>query len=336
MSEKVTMNDIAGRLDISVAAVSKAMSGKSGVSDELRQLVMRTAEEMGYKISRRPDRRSAHSGNIGIIIPERFINDNAFYFKFIRGITAALQKKGRYALFHTLTESSEKKASLPDIFMLQQVDGIIILGQLSGKYIKAINAAALPVVYLDFYDEQTADSCIVCDNFYAGYEMTNYLISNGHREIAFVGNIHATSSIQDRFLGYVKSLMEHNLDFRNYFLISDRDESGKFTPLKLPDIMPTAFVCNCDETAFRLITVLKENGVRVPEDVSVTGFDNSVYSSMITPNITTFEVNTVQMSAMAVEAVMKQIENPSAPMGMVQVKGKPVFKESVRSINNFV
>lgn len=333
MADKVTMKDIARRLGISVAAVSKGLTGKGGVSGELRSRILRTAEEMGYSLRPPKIPRSSRSDNIGIITPERFITDNAFYFKFIHGLSAALQRSGKYALFHTLTAANEEKLLLPEIFSRQRADGMIILGQVSGDYVKTVNNANIPVVFLDFYNELTAGSCIICDSFYGSYEMTNYLISCGHRDIAFVGNIYATSSIQDRYLGYVKSLMEHRINVSPARVISDRDSSGAPIDIELPEVMPTAFVCNCDETACRLIAKLHSEGLRVPEDVSVTGFDNSVFSSMASPNITTVEVNTVQMSALAVEALMERIKSPLSAAGMIQVKGRLVYKDSVRSVN---
>ena len=81
------------------------------------------------------------------------------------------------------------------------------------------------------------------------------------------------------------------------------------------------------------MALLSERGYRVPEDISVTGFDNSVYSSITVPNITTFEVNTEKMSAIAVDALLSKINTPSENIGMIQVKGRIVFKDSVASLN---
>ena len=334
LAKNVTMRDIATKLGISVVSVSKAFTGQSGVSDELRQRILRTAETMGYKYGSEAKKKKTLSGNIGIIVAERYMSENSFYFKFMRGISTALQQKKHYAFFHTLTSGNEEKALLPDIFFHQRVDGIIILGQISDKYINAVLGTKIPVVFLDFYNHLTSESCVVGDSFYASYELTNYLINNGHHDIAFVGNIHATSSIQDRYLGYAKSLIEHNIHLSDYYIISDRDaETGEFIPLELPVVMPTAFVCNCDEIAGRLITLLAEKGYRVPDDISVTGFDNSVYSSITVPNITTFEINTEKMSTIAVEALLSKIKTPSEHIGMIQVKGRIVFKDSVASLN---
>ena len=334
LAKKVTMRDIAAKLGISVVSVSKAFSGQRGVSPELRRKILKTAETMGYKYGTEVKKKKTLSGNIGIIVAERYMSENSFYFKFMRGISTVLQQKRHYAFFHTLTSANEEKAVLPDIFFHQRVDGIIILGQIADKYIRAVLDTGIPVVFLDFYNQLTAESCVVGDSFYAAYELTNYLIDNGHREIAFVGNIHATSSIQDRYLGYAKSLIEHNIRPSEYYLISDRKaDTGEFIPLELPVVMPTAFVCNCDEAASRLMALLSEKGYRVPEDISVTGFDNSVYSSITVPNITTFEVNTEKMSAIAVEALLSKINTPSENIGMIQVKGRIVFKDSVASLN---
>lgn len=330
------MKDIADRLGISVVAVSKALGNKSGVSDELRQRVKRTAQEIGYDYSTTNIRvkKSSGSNNICVIVAERFIKEESFYFKFFRQISKLLQDGDHYVFFQTVSQKNEEQTILPKMIFQQRVDGIIVLGQLSIPYTTAIIATGIPTVFLDFYNEQVKNDCIICDSFYASYEMTNFLIHNGHRDIAYIGNIRATSSIQDRFLGYAKSLIEHDIPVREQYVISDRDTvTGEHIPIVLPVVMPTAFVCNCDEIACKLIAQLKAEGYKVPDDISVTGFDNSVYSNISDPHITTIEVNTAYMSKLAVEAILQKIKNPAAQLGMVYVNGKIIYKDSVRSLN---
>lgn len=336
MSKKVKMKDIADKLGVSVVAVSKALGNKSGISAELRNKVKRTADEIGYEYNTgtAARKKSCGSNNICILVAEHFIGDESFYFKFFKHISKLLQSNEHYAFFQTVSRKNEEEAILPKMLYQQRIDGIIVLGQLSKKYVSALFETQIPAVFLDFYNEQVKNDCIICDSFYASYEITNYLIHNGHRSIAFVGNIHATSSIQDRYLGYEKSLIEHNIPIREQYIISDRDsETGEHIPLKLPAVMPTAFVCNCDEIACKLINMLKEQGYSVPDDISVTGFDNSVYSNISEPHITTIEVNTANMSQIAVEAILQKIKNPSVSTGMIHVNGKIVYKDSVRSLN---
>lgn len=96
----------------------------------------------------------------------------------------------------------------------------------------------LPKLFLDFYDEHAAIDSIVTDNFYGAYEITNYLIQCGHRDIAYVGNIYSTSSIQDRYLGYYKSLLEHGMVFEDRLLLNDRDEHGRYIDIVFPEKCP--------------------------------------------------------------------------------------------------
>ena len=123
MSKSVTMRDIADKLEISVAAVSKALTGKSGVSAELRSKVKRTADEMGYKFDVETKKKSSRSSNIGIIVAERFISDNSFYFKFIHGISKALQQHGNYALSILLRPKMRRTLSSPIYFFISVLTG---------------------------------------------------------------------------------------------------------------------------------------------------------------------------------------------------------------------
>lgn len=335
MTKNVKMQDIADRLGVSVVAVSKALGGKSGVSDELREKVCRTAAELGYTYSVRRRQQSSLTGNICVLASSRFIDEDSFYLKYYKHISAQLQSRGRCAFFYTVTSEDEEKMAIPSA-MQGKADGAIILGQLSKSYTELINSENIPVVYLDFYDDRKDIDCIISDSFYASYDITNFLINIGHRKLAFVGSVKATSSIQDRYLGYMKSLMEHNIHVSSNYVLEDRDSSGMSIPIVLPVDMPTAFVCNCDDTAYHLIKQLKKEGYRVPQDISVTGFDNSVYSEMSDPKITTIEVNTAQMSALAVETILKKIENPTYSIGRMPVGGRIIYKNSVRSLRESV
>ena len=152
----------------------------------------------------------------------------------------------------------------------------------------------------------------------------------GHRKIGFIGNVTATSSIQDRFLGYVKCLMENGIEYRPEWTLDDRMENGLNLPeIAFPETMPTAFVCNCDETAFRVIGSLQRMGLRVPEDISVTGYDNYTVSDMCVPAITTVEVDLTEMAHTAVSQLLKWIENPQRIPGRYVIPGRIILKQSM-------
>ena len=158
----------------------------------------------------------------------------------------------------------------------------------------------------------------------------------GHRKIAYVGTLLATESITDRYFGYRKALLEHGLEFREEWLIDDRYiETGKIdvvNMLKLPKDMPTAFVCNCDLTASMLIKKLEEEGYRIPQDISVVGFDNYLYPGLSDVKITTYEVDIKEMARRAIHNIVKKISNESYKPGVTVVEGRLVCKESVARV----
>lgn len=328
------MKDIAEKLDVSSVTVSKALNDKEGVSDELKQKIKDLAEEMGYRINTlAKSMKEGCSYNIGVIIAERFTGGfQSFYLNFYQKISQLLEAYEYYGVLQILTEQDEESLNLPRIYHENRVDGFIVLGQISKEYVETLQNIETPIIFLDFYDEHLDMDSVITDNFYGAYEMTNYLMNSGHKDIAFVGNIYATSSIQDRFLGYYKSLLEHKIQLKQDYIINDRDEQGKFIELEFPEDMPTAFVCNCDQVAYNLINKLKELGYNVPEDFSVVGFDNDIFATISSPQITTVEVDIEEMASTAVEYILEKIKIDNREYGRVSIKGKIVYRESVKEI----
>jgi LacI family transcriptional regulator len=127
--------------------------------------------------------------------------------------------------------------------------------------------------------------------------------------------------------------MENGLESRKDWLLEDRDEMGiLFDHIDFPAEMPTAFVCNSDETAFRVISALKSKGVRIPEDISVVGYDNYTVSNICIPAITTVEVDLVKMASESVELMVKKLENPGYSEGRRIISGRLIEKDSVLDI----
>ncbi|WP_334077288.1 LacI family DNA-binding transcriptional regulator [Paenibacillus sanfengchensis] len=336
MKSNITMKDIADKLGVSSVTVSKALNNKEGVSESLKQKIRMVASEMGYRFnSAAKSIKHGYSYNIGVMVPQRFTGMNdSFYLRVYQQIAIHLDQYGYFGILNILSSEDEEQLNFPRVYSENKVDGIIILGQISKPYIEIVQNMDLPKLFLDFYDEHADIDSIVTDNFYGAYEITNYLIRMGHREIAYVGNIYSTSSIQDRFLGYYKSLLEHGLAFEDRLLLNDRDEKGVYLDIELPNKIPTAFVCNCDQVAYNLYERLTAKGYKVPADCSVVGFDNDVYATLTNPPLTTVEVDITQMARTAVEAIMEQISSPNRRNGRVLVQGKIIYRDSVKEIAN--
>ncbi len=334
-TNKVRLADIASRLGVSTVTVSKALSNKEGVGDELREQIKQIAAEMGYhqKSSKNHLGLSKGTGNIGIVIPSRFFESNtSFYWNMYNALSKELISKGFYAILEQLDEKDEFDLSLPHIVQDKKVDGIIMLGQISNDYAHFFSQNYSDFIFLDFYISDEETDSITTDNFYSEYLMTNYLISQGHRNIRYVGNFGATTSISDRFMGFMKAMLENGLHVSFDEIINDRDKKGLLKTPQLPDKMPTAFVCNCDDTAVALIKQLNEKGYRVPEDVSVVGFDDYVAKGASKPALTTVAVDAQTTARAAVDLILKKVSGLPYNSGHSVIAGKLIKRDSVKFI----
>jgi LacI family transcriptional regulator len=335
MGEKINMGDIAKALGISKVSVSKALNGKEGVSDDLRVRIKETAETMGYRLNNSArSLRTDRQHNVGILVSEKFILDKeAYYFTVCGEMIRRLDELGYSGIMEIVTYQNEDECTLPRVYNENKVDGIIVLGQMKGGYLEKIESVTVPIVFFDFYVNHTKVDCIISDNFFTAYQLTNRLVALGHRSIAYVGSIRSTSSIQDRFLGCYKSLIENGIPLPSDCVIEDRDVQGRFIPLVLPSPLPSAFVCNCDRVAHALILTLKAEGVSVPENVSVVGFDNSIFSTISDPQITTVDNNVEEMVRTCVRIITKKIADPERVYGRVMVSGTIIERASAIAVD---
>lgn len=334
IKKTVTMSDIAKVMNVSTVTVSKALGDREGVSDELRERIKQKATEMGYRIH--TGGHGAKDGltyNIGIIVARHFISDaSAFYWIMYRYIVELLQKQNYYGMLEVVDDDSS--AEIPNSVMDKKVDGLIVLGQFSDSYIDKLMSHYIPTVFLDFYGSREDAETVLSDSFYGAYMLTSHLISCGHRRIGFLGSVSSTSSIADRYLGYYKALIEHRIPLRQDWVINDRsNESDIYPTFSLPQDMPTAFVCNCDETAYKLVNQLKAAGYNVPDDISVVGYDNHIYSTICSPRLTTIDVNSRAMSGEAVDIILHKIRDGNYKRGRTLVTGKLIRRESVKNLN---
>ena len=334
VKKAVTMSDIAKVMNVSTVTVSKALGDRDGVSEELRERIKQKATEMGYRMH--TGGRGNHDGlsyNIGIVVARHFIGDaSSFYWIVYRYIVELLQKQNYYGMLEVVNDAGAA-GEIPNSVLDKKVDGLIVLGQFSDSYVDKLMNCGIPTVFLDFYGSREDAEAVLSDNFYGAYMLTSHLIANGHRKIGFLGSISSTSSIQDRYLGYYKALLENRIPLRQDWIISDRsNESDIFPEFTLPADMPTAFVCNCDEAAYKLVNQLKDVGISVPDDVSVVGYDNHIYSTISTPRLTTIDVNSRVMSTEAVDIILHKIRDGSYKRGRTLVTGKLVRRESVKDL----
>lgn len=323
---KVTMREIGSAVGVSAVTVSKALAGQPGMSEKTRNRILKVAEQMGYSYPNTDKVRERMNLDIGILIPDKYFQSDSFYSVIYRKLVQRLAKSGHFGLLELLPEAAETALELPNLVKSRHVDGLIVLGEPGLNYHRMIAGQNFPVVFLDFYDEQCAADSVVGDNSYGCYRLTGHLIRNGHTRIGFVGNYRATGSIMDRYLGFCRAMLSHDLPIRPEWILPDRDLHGSLLPLQLPEDMPTAFVCNCDLVARQLIDQLRASGYRVPEQISVTGFDDYLAGEGSSHEISTFRMDLDSMVELSIKAITDRCSGLKKPFGRTVVSGQPVYR----------
>ena len=322
----VTQTDIARELNISVVSVSNALSGKKGVSDELRQLILDTAEDMGYQGDIRMTRMREMAFRIGVVISERYLYDTpSFYMNVYQEIVLSAADQNCVTFLEVLGVETEEKMRMPDLMNRGQVDGILVIGELKRPYTRIMKEKSkVPVIFVDYYEDLPDTDFIISDGYTGTCQLTRKLLNAGYRKVAFVGNKKATSSIMDRYLGYRKALMERGIEIEPEWIIPDREDKSYNIFVDLPRELPEAFVCNCDKTASMLIKRLREAGYRVPEDIGVVGFDNFLMENVEGLQLATYDVDIREMARFSVSTLRRKINGTSFTSRLRIVHGKVI------------
>ncbi|MDR0599043.1 MAG: LacI family DNA-binding transcriptional regulator [Treponema sp.] len=328
MKSRIKMSDIARDFKVSTVTVSKALAGKDGVSEALRGDIRKKALELGYVYNSLP--RGMLLGrhyNIGILIAGKYLGASSFYWIFYQNLLSELKKTPYLGILEVISLEDEANREPPASLRANKVDGFIVLGQLAAPYLATLADSGVNRVFLDFYSEIDGGDCVASNNFLGAYNLTKLLIEAGHQRIAFIGSIAATTSILDRYMGFCKVMVEANLPYGK--AIEDRDASGLYPEIDLSG-GHTAYVCNNDRLAGRVINQLRREGKEVPRDVSLVGFDNEGADVTGGIGVTSLEINIPAMCSLAVDLLIQRVENKGyTPRGQSFIDGKVIVKESI-------
>lgn len=326
MKRTVKLADIAKIHDVSIVTVSNALTGKKGVRQELRMEIIDTAKKMGYKASGEL-KQAKKVYSISILARRRWFNArDSFFWELYRKLVTNANARNCLILFDLLEDDDMQ---IPNSVRMNKVDGIILVGRQPVGYINRLkNECPYPVVFVDFYESDIVCDAVIPPSFIGMYQMTNLLISAGHRDIAFIGSTSASNSITDRYYGYLKALREHGIEECAQWCMDDRNEDGVISVL-LPEVMPTAFACCTDLTAVAIIEKLKERGLSVPEDISVVGYDGYLPEGYRNIGLTTYAVDIEEMARRGVDMLINKIENADLHTEMMTIPGKIILGKTV-------
>lgn len=338
MAKLVKLADIAEKMNVSTVTVSKALSNQKGVGEDLRKQIKEMAAQMGYvspSAARMQEVKKSY--NIGVIVSQKYFNQmQSFYWLMYQELATKATAKNSFTMLEVIQEDDENTNVTPKLLDGDRINGLIVIGKMKQDYLDVIKEKTkVPVVYLDFYTNDETDA-VINDNYFGMYRLTQYLLGMGHKKIGYVGTLFATDSITDRYFGYAKALLENGIEAKKDWVINDRYvDSGTIADYKmtLPKDMPTAFACNCDVTALELINVLEEKGYKVPEDISVVGFDNYAFQNPNAVNLTTYAVDVKEMARRAIKIIIRKMAGEYYNKGVSIVEGRVIIGDSVKKIN---
>lgn len=332
--KEVRLEHIAAEVGVSIVTVSNALNGRKGVREELRNRIRDTAAAMGYQMPRSEQKKKPGMCRIGVMVAERYVRQfPSFYMDIYMKVAQELNKKGGVSILEVVDEDKERMMHGFTGFLDDEIDGIILIGEMDRNYIQTVRKEyQVPIVCIDYYDVLQDMDYIVCDSFGGMEQLTDLLLDAGCRRLMFVGNPWATGSIMDRYMGYCKALEKRGMEVSREDLIPDRHSDGYDYNLRveLPDTLPDGFVCNCDKTANILIGELQQHGIRIPDEVSVVGFDHYYSNTQDGLELTTYEYDQKAIAQISTGTILKRIGGTVKASGIRFVEGKVILGNTVR------
>ena len=332
--KEVRLEHIAEEAGVSIVTVSNALNGRKGVSEQLRSKIRDMAAAMGYQMPRSEQKKKPGMCRIGVVVAERYVRQfPSFYMDIYMKVAQELNKKGGVSILEVVDEAKERMLHGFTGFLDDEIDGMILIGEMDREYIQTIRKECqVPIVCVDYYDVLPDMDYIVCDSFGGMEQLTDLLLDAGCRRLMFVGNPWATGSIMDRYMGYCKALEKRGMEVNREDLILDRFSDGYDYKLRveLPDTLPDGFVCNCDKTANILIGELQQRGIRVPQEVSVVGFDYYYSGVQEGLELTTYEYDQKAIAQISAGTILKRIGGTVKATGIRFVEGKVIIGNTVR------
>ncbi|MCB0268654.1 MAG: LacI family DNA-binding transcriptional regulator [Calditrichaeota bacterium] len=334
-----TIRDVAKKANVSTATVSLVINNHKRISPATRAKVLSAIKTLDYHPSRSARGLvSNRTGNIGFILREdHFSKSEPFYTKVFLGTEFEAREHEFYVLLTTVSPEFHKGEVLPRFVLERNVDGIIIAGKVPQELTGRLSEYKLPLVFADYYPPEGKYSMVLIDNIAGGTDATTHLIQRNHRNIAFVGGDIEHPSILERLQGYKIALEKANIPVRNEWIITDavstNTESGYLSAKHLFDRNPgvTAVFCCNDAMGIGVIKYLKEKGLRVPQDISVIGFDDVEMSAFIDPPLTTMRVPKEEVGVHAMRLIRQVIQTDAKPHKIL-VPVKLIERESTRQL----
>lgn len=289
---RATIKDVAREAGVSVATASMALNNREGVNELTRKKVLQTAKELNY-VPNYSARMlvTQDSKCIGLMLPEI---QNPFYSAIMDILTQMAEKKGYTLLLGITNNSVRQEAEYVKMFISRRVCGVIAVPMLRNKpeidHLNLLRAADIPIVFCTERYAGCEEPVVMCDFAKGQYMATRYLIDKGLRDFWFVSTNMASMFAQMRYEGYVQAINEAGIGVnhaRELMLELPSYENAYEATNRIIADLPQAVICINDIMTMAIMNRFNECGIQIPEDVSVIGFDDIMFSKLVSPPLTT-------------------------------------------------
>jgi LacI family transcriptional regulator len=313
--KKITIKDIANVLNISAAAVSKALHDDSRISAKTKAAVKKVAKELNYQPNHLASAlRKGKSNLVGVIVPR---TNSHFFSSVIQNIEEVLNKEGYNIIITQSNESFKKECRNIDTLLFTQVDGIIASmanETVDLDYYEKIKSKGIPLILFDRGENDLNVDYIGINDYQSSHMIVEHLIDQGCKRIAHIGGYRHTRIFNNRIRGYVDAIKKHNLPLDESLLIESsltiEDGRAKMTQLLALKNRPDAVYAAGDYAALGALQILTENKIDIPNEIAVIGFGNEPFTAMITPSISSINQHSTDIGKQAALTFLERVKNP--------------------------
>ena len=335
----VSITDIARAAGCSISTVSYALSGKRTVNPATRTRILSACERLGY-VPNAAARglRMQRTETIGLLLYPTCARlfRNIFTGEVIDGVEQALIGAGYHLLIGGY-RPQVKGGGLPAFIGQGRVDGVVLLGSYPQEIIAALHAGPVPLLLLDSISEQLPIDCVTTEGFGAGRQAVDHLVAKGHRRVVMLGYPLDVYNACQRREGFLDGVRHHGLGTPEAAVIADHlhpdDIHAALRRRMAGDAPPTAVFCENDTLARAMVERLQRDGLVVPRDISVIGFNDDEDAHAITPGLTTFRIDRQGLGRAGAQAVLERIAEPAAPPARLRLPVTLVERGSVRDLS---
>ena len=303
-----TIKEVAKLAGVSICTVSRALSNKGYIKPDTKAKILAAVKELNYHPNQiATSLKTGRSKNLALVLPSL---NNIYFPKLEKYIESHAHEKG-YIVFLSNTEYNlDTEKQILETIPTQNVAGVIITPcNNEHEHIKKLNEYNIPYVYLNRYFDDDLEHCLHIDNEQAAYNAVSYLIKCGHKAIGGIFQSFDDMSYKERFDGMIRALNENKLPIRKeYFAMNLAEDDLKTAAKKIKKILslssrPEAiFACN-DMMAFAIYKAAHELSIRIPEELSVFGYDNCLMADVIAPPLSTFATPAKELSRISIDFI---------------------------------